>query len=161
MTGLGTNVSNAVATEARLKLDRAEGGGAVGEDALRRSDVREDAFEYRRHMASAPTGDALERDQAAAVIVDDTQYPYREDAQDPEGREVEAPELARAGDADSSRAASDLVFESGHEVAAPRDDASECLLGCSKAEHAGCEMAQLSFAELRLLDVEPHDRGLD
>jgi hypothetical protein len=123
-----------------LELDRAEGGCAVGEDALWRSDGGEETLEHRRNVWSAPSGDALERDQAAAVIVDDAEDPHRKDPQDPDGREVEAPELAGAGDSDPSRATSGLVFESDYEVAATREDASEGLLGCLEPEHAGCEM---------------------
>jgi hypothetical protein len=69
--------------------------------------------------------------------------------------------LARAGDSDPSRATSGLVLESDYEVAATREDASEGLLGCLEPEHAGCEVLQLPFTELRLLDVEPDDCGLD
>jgi hypothetical protein len=95
------------------------------------------------------------------VIVNDTKDPDGKDPQDPDGGEVEAPELAWPGDPDTPRATSGLVFESDHEVAATGEDASEGLLRCLEPEHAGCETLQLPFAELRLLDVEPHDRGLN
>jgi hypothetical protein len=41
------------------------------------------------------------------------------------------------------------------------EDTSEGFLRGLEPEHAGCEMLQLPFAKLRLLDVEPHDRRLD
>lgn len=104
--------------------------------------------------------DALERDQAAAVVVDDTQDPHREDPQDPDGRQVEPPELAWARDPDVTRTMTGFVFESDDEVAATGEDAPEGLLRSLEREHAGGESLKLAFAEQRLLDMELDDRGL-
>src|SRR5579872_7125944 len=99
--------------------------------------------------------------RAAAVIVDDAEDPYGKDSQDPDGREVEAPQLSRTRDADPTRSGADLVFESDDEVTATREDSSEGLLRSLETEHAFREPLKLAFTELRLLDVEPDDRGLD
>ncbi len=160
VSGLGAHVPHAVAAEASLELDRAECGRSVGEYPLRRS-VGEEPFEDACHVRCAPSRDALEGHHAAAVIVDYAEDPDREDPQDADGCQVETPELARPGDLDLAGTTSDLVFEGGDEVAATGEDASEGLLRCLEPEHAGSEMLQLPFAELRLCDVEPHDRVFD
>jgi hypothetical protein len=105
--------------------------------------------------------DPFERDDAAAVVVDDAQDPDRDEAEDEEEGEVGAPEGERPRDRDAAGPPPSRLLEDGHEVTAADDDLAEGLAGGVEAEDAAGEEAKLAGAELGLLDVEADDLLLD
>jgi len=111
-------------------------------------------------MGGGRAADALERDEPAAVVVDDSDQRDPEDPQHPHRGEIEAPELPWPRDANPSWPGARLVFEGDHEIASPGQDAPEGFLAGPEAKDSRGEVPKLTLAELRVFNMEADDRFL-
>ena len=145
---------DAVVGQKLPQLDGGEGRPAVAQDPQRLALFGERPPENARNLPAARPSQPLKRDDAAAAVVDGAQDPDGDEPQEPDHREVEAPELPRAGDLDAPRLAPPLLIHGNDESAAADQYATDGLARCREGVDALDEEAELAGAEERLLDVQ-------
>jgi hypothetical protein len=155
------DVADAVGREEGCDRRRAIRRAAIGEAALRSAILldrcREDVSDLHARSAAEP----LECDESAAVVLDDSQDPDRDEAEHEDEGEVRAPDLTGAADADPFRPPAPRLPEGCHEVLAANEDAAKGLAGGVEAEDAAGEEAKLAGAEMGLLYMESDHLLLD
>ena len=104
-----------------------EGRPSVAQDSQRPAFFCERTLENPRDLSAARPSQPLERDDAAAVVVDGAQNPDGDETEEPDHREVDAPELPRAGDLDAPRLAPPLLVQGHNKMTSTDQDATDRL----------------------------------
>jgi len=100
-------------------------------------------------------------DEPQPGAVPTPQDPDGPEAEDPQEREVDPPELARAGDANAEWPPPAQLLLLGDEVAPADKVLSKGLASRPETQDRLRQVHELPRAELRLLDVQPHDLLFD
>jgi hypothetical protein len=87
------------------------------------------------------------------MVVDDADEPHRHDGKHPHHGQIEPLEPATPPHVDAPGMLATLFLQRDDEIATADEDLAKGLAGGREAEDAGSEPAQLSGAEVGLLDV--------
>lgn len=154
-------MTNTEALEGNRERSPGECRSVVSEDSLWTTVPRDGALQHSDHSDPSRPGHPLERDQAAPVVVDDSNEPDWKHAQHPDERQVHAPQLQPTSDLDSTPRPSPFIGECHDELTSPGEDPPERLARRPVTQYSLREASELPGTQLGLLDMETHHLLLD